>query len=93
MANWSLNYGLNAKGEGSDKMRCNVTEKGGNGLQIVMCGAIPDGPVSVQDAIDKAVAACGGLDGLNANDPASHVRYLRTIAAFSTELADAIEGN
>lgn len=91
MASWQLNYGINARGDGSDKMKCNVTEKGGNGLQIVMGGAIPDGPVSVQDAIDKAVAACAGLDGLDANDPASHVRYLRTIAAFSTELADALE--
>lgn len=93
MASWKLNYGINPNGAGSDKLKCNLTNKGGDGLQLVMGGAIPTGlSVGAETAIQKVVEASAGLDGLDANNPANHVKYLRTVAAFCTDLADAIEG-
>ena len=95
MANWKLNYGINFKGGGSPKIKCNTTLKGGNGLQIVMGGDIPDGgEFGAEDAADLAVevAQLADLDGLDASDPANHVKSLKTIAAFCEKLASKIEG-
>ena len=91
MANWQLNYGINLKGGWPDKIQCKATDKGGNGLQLVMGGEIPDGPVSPEAAISKVIEAADGLDGLDAGDNSNHAKCLRAIAAFCSELADGIE--
>jgi hypothetical protein len=95
MANWNLNYGVNFKGGGSPKIKCNTTLKGGNGLQIVMGGDIPDGDgFGAEDTADLAVdvVSHADLDGLDASDPANHVKCLKTIAAFCEKLASKLEG-
>lgn len=91
MASWNLNYGLNPKAKGSDKMKCNFTNKGGEGLQLVMGGAIPDSPVDVSSVIADIVPRLEGLDGLDANDVESHIKYLRTVEKFCGDLAAQLE--
>lgn len=93
MANWQLNYGMNLNASGSDKLKCNLSTKGGNGVQLVMGGAIPDGPDGALDQVMADLAASvEGLDDLDAKDPKNHVKHLRAISAFCDGLAAAMGG-
>ena len=93
MANWHLNYGIDLNAKATDKLKCNVSTKGGNGLQLVMGGGIPEVEGQSPDTvIQDVLSRLNGLDGLDAKDPQNHVKYLRTIADFCTSLADDMEG-
>lgn len=94
MANWQLNYGINFKGGGSPEIKCNTTTKGGNGVQIVVGGDIPDSvEFSPEDAGDLAVsvAEMANLDGLPAKEPESHVKCLDAVIEFCTKLKGKLQ--
>jgi hypothetical protein len=90
MAGWNLNYGINFRGNGPKSIKCNTTLKGGNGLQIVMGGDIPEGgEFGAEDAAELAadVAQLADLDGLDASVPENHVKCLKAISEFCEKLA------
>lgn len=92
MANWHLNYGLNLNASGSKKLQCNLSDKGGNGIQLVMGGGIPEGGKRpLADVVKLLQAKVVGLDELDADDPKNHAKQLKAVAEYCTELAAILE--
>ena len=93
MARWQLNYGVNYKAKGEDRLKANITSKGGNGIQLVMGGGIPEIPgVDVKTIVEGLVEKhLVGLEDLPAKDLKSHVKCLEAISAYSLELAATLK--
>lgn len=93
MVNWQTNHGINFRGGGSPEIKCNATMKGGNGLQIVMGGDIPDGAIGAKEAAELAMEVVNlrKLNGLPADKVESHIACLDATIEFCTKLKAALQ--